>query len=122
MFLIVPILFPSLDELGISGILAASMSCKYNGSSTYHGFESHPLRQPVLGILSVPSMLAETLKFGPNHMEFARRAFSLSGDSPRNVQADRDILLRQSRGALPYGSSRIDRECYVDICREERRQ
>jgi len=63
-------------------------------------------REAVLGILSVPNMLAETLMFGPNHLEFARRAFSVSGDSPQNVQTDRDILLHQSRGALPCGSCR----------------
>ena len=54
----------------------------------------------------VPKMLAETLMFGHGHMEFAKRACSLSSDSPRNVQTDRHILPRQSRGALPYCSCR----------------
>jgi hypothetical protein len=40
---IVPILFPSLGEVGILGILAASKSCKISRSSTYYGFDSHTL-------------------------------------------------------------------------------
>lgn len=61
----VPVLFLSLGEAGISGILVAAKSRKFNSSSTVCGFESHPLCHSVSGFLSLGALLRQVLILRP---------------------------------------------------------